>query len=225
MRKKIKIIIVAITLIFAFSSVTEAQNLLYDTTVIRVPKPPTEHLIGLQYSYSISNTSFVPDYKPTGSHSPMNFALLYTYYHPLWHLNFFGFRTGIMYNSYGITTEYSSDYLSQKYNTIQLPVTSCFKANIGKHFRIIMNIGTYLGYRYNSNKIGGYDCYDKRFDYGISGGGGIALKFKPIEIQFECTYQYSLSWLYHPAKMSDNYWIYSYPTIILISVGLNYHLF
>ena len=41
-------------------------------------------------------------------------------------------------------------------------------------------------------KESGWDRYDLRHDYGILAGAGLAVVFKPFEIQIEGNYKYSL---------------------------------
>ena len=65
---------------------------------------------------------------------------------------------------------------------------------------------------------------DRRWDYGIKGGVGFALVFDPVEVQFQVAYKHSLSSLYEPDHYSEYYYRFAYPSNIVASVGLNFHL-
>lgn len=197
----------------------EIENVSIDSVSVK-----KEHLIGVKYGFAISGVSFTPDYKPKNIKSPLNLSLLYTFYHPLWHLNYFGLQTGVKYGTQGLTTEYAPEYLNQTITTIEIPFVSAFKVDVGDYFRILLNVGCFGGYRLLTDKEDGFDEYDRRWDYGLVGGGGIALKLHPVEIHIDCSYQYSFSWLYAPQKMSQDYWIYTYPHQLSFNIGLHFNL-
>ena len=91
-------------------------------------------------------------------------------------------------------------------------------------FRVLLNLGTYGGYRLSTDKEGGFDQYDQRMDYGVIGGGGFAVVFNPLEFHIEANYKYALASMYHTNKISDIYWIYTYPQNVMISASLFVHL-
>lgn len=220
---------VLFAVLICFSFLGKAQdNLRYIEDTTSVTKTlkirPTEHLIGIRYSYAMTGVHFTPDLSEKGVNTPLNFALLYTYYHPLWEVwPYFGIQTGVKYGQQGFTTEYNLDNMDQTITAIEVPLVSVFKIDIKKRMRIMLNIGAFGGYRLNTSKEGGFDCFDKRIDYGILGGGGVAIRFHPIEFHIEASYQYSLSWLYYPEKFSSSWWIYSYPHQLSFSFGIHYN--
>ena len=63
----------------------------WDTTVKVLPVKYPEHLIGVRYDFSFTGVSITPDMGIKSINSPLNIAVLYTYYHPLWGAyDFFG---------------------------------------------------------------------------------------------------------------------------------------
>ena len=106
---------------------------------------------------------------------------------------------------------------------VEVPLISKFKLDFSR-FRLLLNIGTYGGYRLSTDREGGFDRYDQRIDYGIIGGGGLAVVFKPVELHLEANYKYSFASMYHTNKLSDIYWIYTYPQNLVFSASLHFHL-
>lgn len=227
--KKMRFIFAFITLLAAFSVKGISQDdvrFIADTTVItkKIQIRPKEHLVGIRYSYAMTGVQFTPDLKEKGVNTPLNFALLYTYFHPLWDVwSYFGLQTGVKYGQQGFTTEYNLDNMDQNISTIEVPLVTVFKIDIKNFMRVMLNVGAFGGYRLTTTKPGGFDCFDNRIDYGVLGGGGIAIRLHPIEFHIEATYQYSLSWLYYPEKFSSSWWIYSYPHQLCFSFGIHYN--
>lgn len=196
----------------------------WDTAVVIKPTHRPEHLIGVRYDYSFTDVSMTPDMGTKGVNSPVNIAVLYTYYHPLWNvIDIFGLQTGLRYTRYGfVNSEYNFSRFQQTVSVIELPLISAFHIDLGEHFRILLSIGPFIGYRFSTTKENGFDCFDNRIDYGIQGGAGLAYIFgRRFELHLEGTFHYSLSMLYHPEKMSSISWLYSYPWQASISLGLH----
>lgn len=184
-----------------------------------------EHLIGLRYSYCITGVGTNIDMNQKGYNSPVNIELLYTYYHPLWgYIGCFGLQTGIRYTKFGFTSENNIPNFFENVTTLQLPVLSAFHFDIGKRLRIFANIGPYIGYRLSTTKEKGWDCFDKRFEYGIEGLGGIGLRFGRFEIHLGAGYQYCFGFLFDPEKFSSASWIYTHPHSLNLSCGWHYKL-
>lgn len=193
-----------------------------DTTFSKdVVAKPTEHLLGVRYSYDITGVHFTPDIHANKVHTSKNIALLYTYYHNLWDSwNFFGIQFGAKLCQYGFTSEYNIKRMDQTFTAIEVPLVSQFKLDLGKHFRVMLDIGGFGGYRIKTTKRR-FSKDINRWDYGALGGGGFALRFHPIEIHIEALYQYSLAWLYAPDTLSDEWWMYSYPNRLSFNIGLH----
>lgn len=184
-----------------------------------------EHLIGIRYSYCITNVNTNVDVNQKGYNSPLNLELLYTYYHPMWgYIGFFGLQTGIRYTSFGFTTEPTRRNFDEIVTTLQLPVFSAFHFDVGKYIRFFINLGPYVGYRLTTSKEEGWDCFDKRFEWGVEAQGGIGLRFGRVEFHLGAGYQYCFAFLFDPEKFSSDNWLYSYPTSLSIGAGLHFKL-
>ena len=186
-----------------------------------------ERLIGVRCGYCFAGVTMTPDMGIKPVNSPVNVAILYTYYHPLWSvIDVFGLQTGLRYSRYGfVNDEYVFEHFEQTVSIIELPFLSAFHIDLGEHFRILLSIGPFLGYRFATTKDNGFDCFDNRIDYGIQGGAGLAYIIgKRFELHLEGTFHYSLSMLYHPEKMSSLSWLYSYPWQASISLGFHVKL-
>lgn len=196
-----------------------------DTTFSKkVTVRPTEHLLGVRYSYDITGVHFAPDLKAEQVHTYKNYSILYTYYHNLWDVwSFFGIQFGAKYCQYGFTSYYNIDNMDQTLTAIEVPLVTQLKYDVGKHLRLMLDIGGFAGYRLSTDNPKGFDQFDQRWDYGAQGGGGVALKFHPFEIHFEVLYQYSFAFLYHPEKLSTDWWLYSYPNRLSFNVGLHFN--
>ena len=196
-----------------------------DTTFSKkVTVRPTEHLLGVRYSYDITGVHFAPDLKAEQVHTYKNYSILYTYYHNLWDVwSFFGIQFGAKYCQYGFTSYYNIDNMDQTLTAIEVPLVTQLKYDVGKHLRLMLDIGGCAGYRLATTNPKGFDQFDQRWDYGAQGGGGVALKFHPFELHFEVLYQYSFAFLYHPEKLSTDWWLYSYPNRLSFNVGLHFN--
>lgn len=204
---------------------THDGNIVMDTVPTVRKVVSSEHLIGVRYSYNITGVNSSLDVKAKGINSPLCFELLYTFYHPLWgYMNYFGLQVGAKYCEYGFTSEYAYKAFAQKVTAFELPVLSAFHIDLGKHFRILASLGPFLGYRWKTDKPEGWDCFDRKWDYGLRGGAGLAFKLAPVEFHLEASYQYSFSFLYDPEKFSSAWWIYTYPWQLAISFGIHVKL-
>ena len=196
----------------------------WDTAIVVKPVHEPEHLLGVKYDFSFTGVMMTPDMGIKSINSPVNLAVLYTYYHPLWSvIDIFGIQTGVRYTKYGfVNDEYAFENFEQTVSVIELPLISAFHIDIGEHFRILLSIGPFLGYRFATTKENGFD---NRIDYGVQGGAGLAyILGKRIEFHLEGTFHYSLSMLYHPERMSSVAWMYSYPWQASISMGIHVKL-
>lgn len=198
----------------------------WDTAVVVRPVKYPEHLIGVRYSFDFTGVSMTPDMEIKGYNSPVNIALLYTYYHPLWStIDIFGLQTGVKYGKYGFRNgKYEYENFEQVVTYIEVPFVSAFHVDLGEYFRILASLGMFGGYRMATTKENGFDCFDIRYDYGAMGGLGVALRWGRMEFHIEGSFQYSLAFLYHPEKMSSDWWLYSYPWRAGINFGVHVRL-
>ena len=106
---------------------------------------------------------------------------------------------------------------------VEVPLISQFKIDF-LPFRLLINLGTYGGYRLSTDKAGGFDKFDQRVDYGVIGGGGLGVVVHRFELHLEANYKYAFASMYHTNKISDIYWIYTYPQNVIFSASLHFHL-
>ena len=193
-----------------------------------------QNLVGLRGGYVLSSVGFKPEANPEGIKTAQYFSLRFTHYHSMWNtINIFGFQLGLDYAEQGFTLPMYQE--TSRYKVVELPFISQFHMDFWK-MRVLVNIGGFVGYRLsatlqapdnNGTLVTGayvFDCYDKRWDYGFIGGGGLALRLKPFEIHMECNYQHSLSMLYNPKKYSNTSLLYVYPNQLIFSLSLFYQL-
>lgn len=222
----LRTIIISIILTICTTEVIKAQQIVIDTVTIDAPIKKKELLIGVKYGFAITNLYSTPYLDPKSHNSPLNLSLLVTYFTPLWgYMDYFGIQTGVRYTNYGYSINKEGyEYLGQNLTNIEVPLISTFKYDIKKHFRVMLNLGPFAGYRLKTSKPGGFDCFDRRWDYGLEGGGGFAIRFNPVEIHIDCMYQYHFSWLYHPEIISSDVWLYTYPNNLSFNIGLHFKI-
>lgn len=187
-------------------------------TIVRPKKYKSRHMLGFKYSYDICNVSANPDIGQKAFYSPLNFTLMYTYYHDLWdYLDIFGLQMGVKYGREGFDSEYMG--WGETVEMLQFPFGTQVHINFWK-MRMLINLGIYYGYKLSTDKAGGFDQNDIRHDYGAYGGAGVAFVFGNLELHLEGNYQFSLCSMYHTYKYSDLYWLTAYPRNLCISAGI-----
>ena len=207
-------------------------------------------MIGIEGGVGLSQVMWNPKFQQEMILTPVNFGISYTTYGKMFgYMPFFGFQIGLMYTQDGYQFKADKDdpdkvpYTIQGadkavYDVIEMPVLSHFHFDMWR-MKIIANLGFYAGYRLKIHRYpyGGefhnptYEDTqftfletDRRWDYGIKGGLGFGLVFDPIELHFKAMYKYSFSSLYNPDTYSQYYYRYAYPSTIVISAGLHFHL-
>lgn len=191
-------------------------------TVAPPAKFKSIHMVGVSYGVNLSGVTSSPKIGEERIWTFNNIGVSYTYYHALWdHLFNFGLSVGAKHGYEGYASSY--DNYGEICELIEIPLISQFKIDFSR-FRLLINIGTYGGYRLSTDKEGGFDKYDQRYDYGVIGGVGFAVVFKPIEIHIEGNYKYAFASMYQTNKISDIYWLYTYPQNIMISASVHVHL-
>ena len=207
-------------------------------------------MIGIEGGVGLSQVMWNPKFQQEMILTPVNFGISYTTYGKMFgYMPFFGFQIGLMYTQDGYQFKADKDdpdkvpYTIQGadkavYDVIEMPVLSHFHFDMWR-MKIIANLGFYAGYRLKIRRYpyGGefhnptYEDTqftfletDRRWDYGIKGGLGFGLVFDPIELHFKAMYKYSFSSLYNPDTYSQYYYRFAYPSTIVISAGIHFHL-
>ena len=191
-------------------------------TVTRPARFKSIHMIGASYGVNWSGVNSTPKIMQERILTYNNIGVHFTYFHALWDQLFnFGLQVGVRHGFEGYASP--REDFGETCEVVEVPLISKFKLDFSR-FRLLLNIGTYGGYRLSTDREGGFDRYDQRIDYGIIGGGGLAVVLKPVELHLEANYKYSFASMYHTNKLSDIYWIYTYPQNLVFSASLHFHL-
>lgn len=202
-------------------------------------------MIGVQYGATLSQVMWNPSQSQDMLLLPVNFGVTYTIYGKMFgYMPYFGFQAGLFYGKEGYQFKYNKDkdYTykiegAEKaiLEVIELPVLSHLHIDFW-HMKIIAQIGCFVGYRLGIERFpgktgnvrpevaGSFLPHDIRFDYGLKGGLGFGLVFDPFEVHIQAMYKHSLSSLYQPDYNSQYYYRFAYPSNIIISAGIHYHL-
>lgn len=191
-------------------------------TISQAKRHKSRHMLGVKYSYDLCTVQANPNIGQGYISSPLNFEASYTYYSALWdYINIFGLQIGARYAKQGYDSEYRG---WGEINTIvEFPFLAQVHLDAGP-MRFLIDLGTYYGYKLDTDREGGFDQYDIRHDYGIMGGGGVAFVLGNFELHLEGRYKYSLCSMYHTNKFSDLYWMLAYPRNIILSAGLFWNI-
>lgn len=202
-------------------------------------------MFGLQYGVNLSQVMWNPAQKQDMLLLPYNVGITYTKYGKMFgYMPYFGFQIGLFYTQEGYQFEYNEDkdytYTIEGaekavYDIVEVPMYFHFHYDLW-NFKILAQLGCYGGYRLGIHRYPGktgsvepdvansFLPSDRRWDYGIKGGVGFGLVFDPVEIHLQATYKYSMGTLYDPDYYSEYYYRYAYPSNIIISAGVHFHL-
>lgn len=207
-------------------------------------------MVGIQGGVVLSQVMWNPKYKQEMILLPINFGVTYTKYGKMFgYMPFFGFEVGLLYTQEGYQFKADKDDPAKVpttiqgadravYDVIELPVLSHFHIDMWR-MKILANLGFFAGYRLKIHRFPYNGEFtnphyeetqftfletDRRWDYGIKAGVGFGLVFEPLEIHVKAMYKYSLSSLQDPDTYSKYYYRYSYPSNIIISAGVHFHL-
>ncbi|MBR5834563.1 MAG: outer membrane beta-barrel protein [Bacteroidales bacterium] len=202
-------------------------------------------MLGFTYGVNLSRVMWNPAQNQNMLIIPKNFGISYTKYGKMFgYMPYFGFQIGINYSQEGYEFEHNADknytYTIEGaekaiFDVVEVPVLMHCHYDLW-NFKIIANLGCYGGYRIGIHRYPGVTGYvrpevensfvdtDRRLDYGLKGGFGFGLVFDPIEIHIMATYKHSFGSLYEPDFYSEYYYRYAYPSNIVISAGVQFHL-
>ncbi len=201
-------------------------------------------LIGVQYGAGLSQVYWNPAQEQEMVFIPMNFGVTYTKYGQMFGMPFFALKAGVFYTQEGYQFKYNEEYDytytiegAEKAILDVVEVPMLFQVHIDSwNFKIMAEVGFYGGYRLGIHRFPGktgnvsyskeysFIDTDRRMDYGIKGGVGMALIFDPLEVHFNVSYKHSLSSLYEPDHASQYYYRYAYPMNIIVSAGVHYQI-
>lgn len=202
-------------------------------------------MVGVHYGVGLSRVMWNPSQKQEMVFMPYNIGVTYTKYGKMFgYMPYFGLQAGILFTQEGYQFKYNEDkdYIyrvegAEKaiIDVVEVPLLFQFHLDMW-NFKIMANIGAYGGYRLSIERFAGEhgsvaeeDRYtfmdtDIRWDYGIKGGVGFGIVFDPFEIHFQASYKHSFASLYEPDHYSKYYYRFAYPSNIVISAGLHFHI-
>lgn len=202
-------------------------------------------MVGVQYGAGLSQVMWNPSQKQEMVFTPLNFGVTFTKYQKMFgYMPYFGFQAGLFYarEGYQFKKNEKNNYTYKVQgaekaliDVVEAPILFQFHYDMW-NFKIMAQLGCYAGYRLGIQRFPGETGFvsedvknsfvetDRRWDYGLKGGVGFGLVFDPIEIHFQAAYKHSLSSLYTPDHYSKYYYRFAYPSNIVVSVGIHYHL-
>jgi hypothetical protein len=188
-----------------------------------------QHYVGIKGTQGFNSVDALPDFdkKALKTFSP---GILYRYEHK----KYAAIQIEINYINKGyikaIDTVMRTPEITNRITSFELPLMAQGFIRIGP-FRPYLTGGAVVGYILErsfqeegtrSQKYV-FDEYDKRFEYGIAGGGGLGIRIYNFEIQAEYRYQYDFSFLRNPV-IPGNMNRYLSSTQSIFSISLLYRL-
>lgn len=204
-------------------------------------------MIGVQYGAGLSRVSWNPSQKQQHVFSPINVGVTFTRYGKMFgYMPFFGFQAGVFYAREGYQFKPNDQNKTAEIfgaekaliDVVEVPLLFQFHYDMW-NMKILAQVGCYGGYRLSIERFDvvenprvplnpdyqySFAETDRRWDYGIKGGGGIAFVYDPVEIQFMISYKHALASLYEPDYRSNYYYRFAYPYNFIFSVGANFHI-
>ena len=199
-------------------------------------------MIGVEYGASVSRMQFNPSKTQGNLFVPQTMGVYLIKYGKLFDGSpNFGLKTGVRYShegymfkenkETGITpTLEGAEKAIIKF--VEVPFMAHFHSD-GLHFKVMVDLGIYAGYRLSIERIGDYVPeeirndfreWDNRYDYGITGGLGFGFVFDPFEFHVNASVRYGWGSLYHPDYFSPDFYRFAYPLDGMLTAGLYFHL-
>jgi hypothetical protein len=189
-----------------------------------------QHYVGIKGSQGFNSVSALPDFdkKTLKTFSP---GILYRYEHQ----KYAALQIEANYLNKGYITSIDTVSMTpettNRITSFELPLMAQGFMRFGP-FRPYVTGGVVVGYILErSVQVTGkepqdyvFDEYDRRFEYGLAGGGGLGIKIYSFEIQAECRYHYCFSFLRNPVIPANKTNRYISSTQLMFSVSLLYCL-
>ena len=199
-------------------------------------------LVGVEYGASASKMQFNPSKTQTYMIAPGTFGIYVLKYGKLFDGSpNFGFKMGARYTHEGYQFKENKETkvtpnLEGANKAIiefaEVPFMAHFHSD-GLHFKVMVDAGIYGGYRLSIERIGervleehrhSFMEWDKRFDYGLTGGLGFGIVFDPFEFHVNGNVRYSWGSLYEPDYYSQYYYRFAYPLDFMLTAGLYFQI-
>jgi hypothetical protein len=187
-----------------------------------------QHYVGVKGSQGFNSVSALPDFdkRTLQTFSP---GILYRYEHK----KYAALQIETNYINKGYIEEMDTTAMTPettyRITSFELPLMAQGFMRFGP-FRPYVTGGVFIGYILDrSVQVTGeksqpyvFDEYDRRFEYGIAGGGGLGIQIYRFEIQAECRYHYNFSFLRNPIIPTNGGNVYRNSTQLMVSVSLLY---
>jgi hypothetical protein len=189
----------------------------------------SQHYVGIKGSQGYNSVSALPYFEKQSlpAFSP---GILYRYEH----IKYAALQIEANYINKGyiksVDTISMTPEITNRITSFELPLMAQGFIRLGP-FRPYATGGVVVGYVLDrSTQVTGeksqkyvFDEYDRRFEYGITGGGGLGIEIYRFEIQAECRYHYNFSFLRNPV-IPERRNSYINSTQLMFSVSLLYRL-
>jgi hypothetical protein len=187
-----------------------------------------QHYVGVKGSQGFNSVSALPDFdkRTLQTFSP---GILYRYEHKKYAA--LQIETNYVHKGYikEIDTIAVTPETTYRITSFELPLMAQGFVRFGP-FRPYVTGGVFVGYILDRSEqeMGEkslpyiFDEYDRRFEYGIAGGGGLGIQIYRFEIQAECRYNYNFSFLKNPIIPANRGNVYRNSTQLMVSVSLLY---
>lgn len=199
-------------------------------------------MVGVEYGASASRMQFNPSKTQTNYFIPNTFSVFLLKYGKLFDGSpNFGLKVGARYGHEGYKFKENKETgvtptlegaEKAVIDVIEMPFMAHFHSD-GLHFKVMADLGIYGGYRLGIERIGenvdddkrfSFMEWDRRFDYGLTGGLGFGIVFDPVEFHVNASVRYSWGSLYEPDYVSKDFYRFAYPFDVMATAGLYFQI-
>jgi hypothetical protein len=187
--------------------------------------------VGVKTAFGLTSVDALPDFKKRSLSTYINPGLYYRYEHK----EFAAIQVEANYIRKGFIRETDTatmtPEITERITAFELPLMAQGFVRLGI-FRPYLTGGVTAGYILSrSSQVQGtttstphlFNEYDRRFEYGISGGGGVGITIASFEIQAEARFHYNFSFLKDPIIPNQNN-SYLNSTQLMLSLSISYKI-